>query len=689
MIDKPFETFSDLFTKVQIQKLNKLAIHNLFDLILYLPNRYEDRTRIFLIKDVSVGQSYQVQGQIKHVDVKYFPRKNLIVTIEDQSSALQMRFINFYPNQVKQFREGEWVRVFGELKQGSLFKEFIHPDYEIVNPDEALEQNFKPIYSLVSGIRQKTLATLIQKGIRYIKENNLFEEFFPELIKQKKFPPFIDAVDKLHCPPKPKEGELIEETITSFRQRFIYDELLSNQLFFRGLYQARKLKQAPEIQFSLDLHNMVLKNIGFSLTKKQINAWHEIMDDLGKSIPMNRLLQGDVGSGKTVVASLAAFQAARSGYQVAFMAPTEILAEQHMSKLSSWLVGTSLRIELLTGSLSIKDKELLYKKIAAGEIDIVVGTHALFQEKVRFKSLAFYIIDEQHRFGVEQRLSLRRQNQVMGNLQAHQLMMSATPIPRTLSMSYFADMDISIINELPPGRQKISTRLFSAKKRNDLLKSIDHECSLGNQVYWVCPLIDESEKMQLETVINTHQKLQKYYQSHVVEIIHGKMKAKEKDKIMCDFKDGKINILVATSVIEVGVDVPNATLMVIENSERLGLSQLHQLRGRIGRGVKKSTCMLLFGDKLSDTAKKRLRIIYDHDDGFLIAEEDLKIRGPGEFLGLKQSGLPSLRIASLENDEAVLNEAKSDADKLLKIKHPSINSFLHCWLPNHEDIVNT
>ena len=689
MIDKTFDAFSDLFTKLQIQKLNKLAIYNLFDLILYLPTRYEDRTNIFLIKDIKVGQYYQVQGQVIHVDVKYFPRKNLIVTIEDQSSSMQIRFVNFYPSQVKQFQEGKWVRIYGELKEGKIFKEFIHPDYAFVDPDQAPDQNFKPIYSLTSGITQKTLTSLIQKGITYIKEKGLFVEYFPELIKKKKLPAFVEAAEIIHSPPKPKNYESIEKTLYLYRKRFIYDELLSNQLFFRGIYLRGKSKQAPKIYLSSKIQDTVFKNIGFSLTKKQTSALQEILKDLGSSIPMNRLLQGDVGSGKTVVASLAAFQVAECGYQVAFMAPTEILAEQHMKKLTAWLKNTPLKTALLTGSLSAKDKKILYENISSGDIDIVIGTHALFQEKVKFKSLAFYIIDEQHRFGVEQRLLLRRQNHFDNNLHAHQLMMSATPIPRTLSMSYFADMDMSTINELPPGRQKINTRIFSAKKRNDLLKSIDHECSLGNQVYWVCPLIEESEKMQLETVINTHQKLKDYFSLHTVEIIHGKMKPKEKEKIMYSFESGEIDILVATSVIEVGVDVPNATLMVIENSERLGLSQLHQLRGRIGRGTKKSTCMLLYGEKLSDTAKKRLRIIFDHDDGFLIAEEDLKIRGPGEFLGLKQSGLPSLRIASLERDEDILNEAKLDADELLKINHNSVKSFLNCWLPNHDEIVRT
>lgn len=689
MIDKPFDTLSDLFTKTQIQKINKLAINNLFDLILYLPNRYEDRTELFSIKDVKVGKCYQVQGKIINVDVKYYPRKSLIVTIEDQSSALQVRFINFYPSQIKQFQEGKWLRVFGELRQGSIFKEFIHPDYSIVEPETLPDENFKPIYPLVSGITQKTLSNFIQKAIGYIKKKNIFKEFFPDLIKQKKLPPFIEAIEKIHLPPKLESIESLYESLAFYKKRLIYDELLANQLFFRGIYLDMKLNNAPKINFSEDIHNNIQKKIGFQLTKNQTSTWQEIMQDLSKSSSMNRLLQGDVGSGKTIVASLAAFQVANSGYQVAFMAPTEILAEQHMNKLSKWAEDTQIKIALLTGSVPISNKKILYEQISKGLIDIVIGTHALFQEKVKFKSLAFYIIDEQHRFGVEQRLMLRSKNSFSNNLEAHQLMMSATPIPRTLSMSYFADMDISIIKELPPGRQKISTRLFSSLKRNNLLKTIEKECLSGNQVYWVCPLIEESQKLQLETVINTHSHLKNYFKLFNVEIIHGKMKSKEKEKIMHDFINQKISVLVATSVIEVGVDVPNATLMVIENSERLGLSQLHQLRGRIGRGSKKSTCILLFGEKLSETAKKRLRIIFDNDDGFLIAEEDLKIRGPGEFLGLRQSGLPSLRIASLDNDEIILSEAKVDADILLSNKNKSIKTFLDCWLPNHEKIVTT
>jgi len=398
---------------------------------------------------------------------------------------------------------------------------------------------------------------------------------------------------------------------------------------------------------------------------------------------MNRLLQGDVGSGKTVVAVMGAVQAMGAGYQVAFMAPTEILAEQHYEKIKKWLTPLSFEVKLLTGGIKSKLRASLYEKLEAGKIDLLVGTHALFQEAVKFKKLGFYVIDEQHRFGVEQRIALRESNLEKLSYEPHKLMMSATPIPRTLSMSYFADMEISTINELPPGRIPIITKLFSEERRTMILDNIKDLCLQGSQAYWVCPLIEDSETLQLQTVISTFNSLSKILVNLELGLIHGRMKSDEKKEIMQKFQDNQINILVATTVIEVGVDVPNATLMVIENAERLGLSQLHQLRGRIGRGGKESACILLYKEKLSESAKKRLKIIFENTDGFIVAEEDLRLRGPGEFLGLKQSGLPSLRIGNLSRDETLLSLAKKDAEILLKNEH---NPFLHLdrWLKNYE-----
>ncbi len=684
--DRP-ESIEAVFTKSQTSKLNKLGIHNLFDLLIYFPTGYEDRTSITSITNLIPGTKCQIEGEIKSCDVTYIPRKNLSVLVEDKSGSIQIRFLNFYPSQIKQFQNGGLIRIYGEARQANLFYEFIHPDYSFIEADEPLLEHLTPKYALTSGISQKILEKNILKAIEHVKKHNLFNDLFPKLINKRKFPGFIESIENIHHPQKKLTDTLLDASLKDYRQRVVFDELLANQLFFRGNYHKKNQYQAAKISLNSDIHNKLLKQIGFKLTGQQEFCFKEIMNDLAKAKPMNRLLQGDVGSGKTIVATLAAFQVACQGYQIAFMAPTEILAEQHYKKLTDWAYDLNIKIDYLSGSLKASEKKNISQRIENGDTDVVVGTHALFQENVVFNNLAFYIIDEQHRFGVQQRALLRKKNLKDNSFAAHQLMMSATPIPRTLSMSYFADMDVSIINELPPGRQKISTKIFSESKRNEILETINHQCSLGNQVYWVCPLIDESEKLDLENAIQTHRNLVNYFSNWQVGLIHGKMKPSEKDEVMQAFIKGTTNILVATSVIEVGVDVPNANLMVIENSERLGLSQLHQLRGRIGRGDKKSSCVLLYGKKLSDLAKQRLKIIYETDDGFEIAEQDLKLRGPGEFIGLRQSGLPSLKISDLSRDMLVLEEVKKEADQLLLSNDPLIEKYLNRWLPNHQNIV--
>ena len=490
----------------------------------------------------------------------------------------------------------------------------------------------------------------------------------------------------IHKPRKEFEKKLFDEKKSIFHQRVIYDELLAHQFFFRGKYHENKSYKSKPILYSDSIQKKFLNNLEFKLTNQQQSVFLEIKNDLNQSYPMYRLLQGDVGSGKTVVAVMAALQAINSGFQVVFMAPTEILAEQHFEKIKSWLTPLSIDVELLTGSMNPKLKKRSYEKIKSGLAKLIVGTHALIQEKVDYKSIGFYIIDEQHRFGVRQRLTLKEKSESNKNFEPHQLMMSATPIPRTLAMNYFADMDISVINEMPPGRKSITTKIFASEKRNQILDTIDQNCLSGNQVYWVCPLIEESETLQLETAEQTFQDLSNYFVNHKVGLIHGRLPSNEKKEIMEEFKKNIIKIIVATTVIEVGVDVPNATLMVIENAERMGLSQLHQLRGRIGRGDKKSICILLYQKKLSDIAKRRLKIIYENIDGFKIAEEDLKLRGPGELLGLRQSGLPSLRIADLDRDQELLSIAKSDADLLLQKSPKDVLMHINRWHRDYQDV---
>ena len=675
-----------IFTEIQSKKLKKLGILNSLDLLLHIPIRYLDETKIDLIKDIRPGSMYQIEAKIISIEVSYRPRKNLTVYVQDVSGDLKLRFINFYPSQIKQFEEGKNLRVYGEIKSNSFLFEMIHPQYELISIDTPLKDFYTPVYPATEGLSQKLIFKLVQKVFKQETLNEQYPEYFGNLYQEKNLPSLLEALKSIHKPRKEYEKKLFDEKKSIFHQRVIYDELLAHQFFFRGKYYENKSYKSKPILYSDIIQKKFLNNLEFKLTNQQQLVFLEIKNDLSQSYPMYRLLQGDVGSGKTVVAVMAALQAINSGFQVVFMAPTEILAEQHFEKLNSWLTPLSIHVELLTGSMKSKLKKISYEKIKSGEAKLIVGTHALIQEKVDYKSIGFYIIDEQHRFGVRQRLALKEKNKSNKDFEPHQLMMSATPIPRTLAMNYFADMDISIINEMPPGRKSIITKIFSSEKRNQILDTINQNCLSGNQVYWVCPLIEESETLQLETAEQTFKDLSNYFVNHKVGLIHGRLPSINKKEIMGEFKKNKIKIIVATTVIEVGVDVPNATLMVIENAERMGLSQLHQLRGRIGRGDKKSICILLYQKKLSDIAKRRLKIIYENIDGFKIAEEDLKLRGPGELLGLRQSGLPSLRIADLDRDQELLSIAKSDADLLLQKSPKDVLMHINRWHRDYQDV---
>ena len=675
-----------LFTEIQSKKLKKLGILNSLDLLLHLPYRYIDETKTDLIKNIRPGSMYQIEVKIISIEASYRPRKNLTVYVQDVTGDLKLRFINFYPSQIKQFEEGKILRVYGEVRSNSFLFEMVHPQYEFISIDTPLKNFYTPVYPVTEGLSQKLIFKLVQKVFEQENLDEQYPDYFGNLYRERSLPSLLEALKLIHKPKKEYIKKLFDEKKSIFHQRVIYDELLAHQFFFRGKYHENKSYKSKPIQYSDSIQQKFLNNLEFKLTKQQQSVFLEIRNDLHQSYPMYRLLQGDVGSGKTVVSAMAALQAINSGFQVAFMAPTEILAEQHFEKLTSWLTKLGIHVELLTGSMSSKLKDKSYEKIKSGEAKLIVGTHALIQEKVDFKFIGFYIIDEQHRFGVKQRLSLRKKSESNKDFEPHQLMMSATPIPRTLAMSYFADMDISIINEMPPGRQSIKTKMFSSEKRDQILDTINQNCLNGNQVYWVCPLIEESETLQLETAEQTFQDLSDHFFNHKIGLIHGRLPSNDKKEIMEEFKKNKIKILVATTVIEVGVDVPNATLMVIENAERMGLSQLHQLRGRIGRGDTKSICILLYQRKLSDVAKQRLKIIYENIDGFKIAEEDLKLRGPGELLGLKQSGLPSLRIADLDRDLELLNIAKIDADSLLEKSPKDVSMHINRWHRNYKDV---
>ncbi|WP_295624950.1 ATP-dependent DNA helicase RecG [uncultured Nitrosomonas sp.] len=647
------------------EKLSRLGIHSALDLILHLPIRYEDETHLFPIGDAPPGQTVQVEGVIVHNEVVVRPRRQLVCQVEDSSGILVMRFLNFYGSQVKTYVVGKRVRLLGEIRDGFFGIEMVHPKCRIVREGESLADSMTPVYATTAGLAQKILAKIIGQGLQDAQTVQVLTETIPErIIRKYRLQGFSDSVLCLHHPSPEESIEALQSRTHSAWRRIKFDELLAQQLSMRLHYRQRRSRNAPVLEQKNRLTNQLLAQLGFTLTSSQIKVYEEISRDLAVAYPMQRLLQGDVGSGKTIVAALAALQAIENGFQAAIMAPTEILAEQHLVKLSAWFEPLGVQVAWLSGGLKKKQKQTALDKIVSGAAQLVVGTHALFQDQVIFHQLGLAIIDEQHRFGVHQRLALRIKG-AQSDLMPHQLMMSATPIPRTLSMSYFADLDVSVIDELPPGRSPVVTKLIADNRREEIIARIHHACQQGRQVYWVCPLIEESEALQLQTAVETFQHLSRTFPELNVGLVHGRLSQQEKVEVMLLFKQGKIQLLVATTVIEVGVDVPNASLMVIENAERMGLSQLHQLRGRVGRGSEASICILLFQQPLSEIARKRLKIIFEHTDGFEIARQDLLLRGPGEFLGARQSGIPMLRFADLEQDGELLKAAQDSANEML------------------------
>ncbi len=567
----------------------------------------------------------------------------------------------------------------GEIRRGFHGDEMVHPKTREVVDGTPLAESLTPVYPTVNGVTQPMLRKLIRSELQSLP---LPETLPPSVIAHLQLQSFADAVRLLHSPPPEYSASQLSEPALPAWQRLKFDELMAQQLSMRLAYRARRQGRAPVVRGSGRLREAMFASLPFHLTAAQRKVLDEIDTDLAQAHPMHRLLQGDVGSGKTVVAALAALTAIEAGFQVALMAPTEILAEQHYRKLSGWLEPLGLTVSWLSGSLRKKQKALALEQMASGAAHLVVGTHALFQDGVDFARLGLAIVDEQHRFGVGQRLALKQKGQ-----EPHQLMMSATPIPRTLAMSFYADLDVSVIDELPPGRTPIVTKLINSSRREEVVDFVHKTCSEGQQVYWVCPLIEESETLQLQTAVETHRQLAAQLGQWHVGLLHGRMKADEKAAVMAAFGSNQLQILVATTVIEVGVDVPNASLMVIEHAERMGLAQLHQLRGRVGRGSARSVCMLLFENPLSDVAKARLKVIYENVDGFEIARQDLLIRGPGEFLGARQSGVPMLRFANLEEDIALLEAARELAPEILSRWPEAAEAHLERWLSGREQFL--
>ena len=667
-------------------KLRKLGLVRADDLVLHLPLRYEDETCVTLIDEAMPGVPVQVEAEVLEVTVQYRPRRQLLAKVVDASSELTLRFLNFYGSQTAQLErardEGRRLRIFGEIRHGFLGAEMVHPRYRVVAENEALPPSLTPVYPTTAGLSQYALRKLIPPALAAADLSELLDARW---CRQHQLPSYADAVRLLHAPPpEASEVELQQRTHPAW-QRIKFDEVLAQQLSLRRAYLARRQKGAPLLKSAGQLAQHVLAALPFALTAAQQRVCAEIANDLTQPYPMQRLLQGDVGSGKTIVAALAACQAIEAGYQAAFMAPTEILAEQHYVKLRAWLEPLGIQVAWLTGSLKKAAKQAMLLQ-AAGSGQLIVGTHALIQDSVDFARLGLAIVDEQHRFGVAQRLELRKKGE-KNDFPPHQLMMSATPIPRTLAMSYYADLDVSVLDELPPGRQPIRTKLVSDARRDEVIARVRDAVSTGRQAYWVCPLIEESETLQLQTALDTHVALSEELDDLRIGLVHGRLKSDEKAATMAAFAAGDLDVLVATTVIEVGVDVPNASLMVIEHAERFGLSQLHQLRGRVGRGAHDSVCVLLFQKPLSQTARARLKVIYENTDGFEIARQDLHLRGPGEFVGSRQSGVPLLRYADLEADGELIELAREMAEQLLRTSPERAQQHLTRWLGSREELL--
>lgn len=651
------------------KKLHTLGLVEPMDFVLHIPLRYEDHSRIHKIAELSPGMKAQLEGTISNVQVVMRGRRQLTATFTDQSGSIQLRWLNFYPNQKAALEKKGLFRIRGEVRGGFQWGlEMVHP--KLLKAGEPLGDSLVPVYSTVAGLTQEVLTGYIQK---HLKNCRLDDTLSPELRKRFDLMEINEAIQLLHQPPLGTDIDLLQLKQHPAWDRLKFDEMLAQQI---AMFVARE-KRSSLKAYSLNtqknaLYQQVLERFSFQLTSAQERVLNEIELDLQRQFPMHRLIQGDVGSGKTIVAALAATFALEQGLQVALMAPTEILAEQHYQKILSWFDGSGITVHWLSSSVKAKEKRQTYEDIASGQAKFIIGTQALIQKDVVFHQLGLVIVDEQHRFGVGQRLSLSEKGLEAEDVSSdvtiypHQLNMSATPIPRTLAMTFLSDLDVSVIDELPPGRQEVETKLLDNRRRDDLLTLVESSCLEGKQVYWVCPLVEESETLQLQTAEETYERLQAELDGVRVALVHGRLKSDEKNQIMADFKAHEIDLLVATTVIEVGVDVPNANIMVIEHAERFGLAQLHQLRGRVGRGQDKAVCLLLYQQPLSELAKLRLKAMYETTDGFEIAQRDLEQRGPGEFLGLRQSGTALTRFIDLDEDVAIVEEARAFAPEFIK-----------------------
>lgn len=665
------------------EKLARLRIHTIQDQLFHLPLRYQDRTRVQSIGSLRHGDQAVIEGEVELADIKFGRRRSLLVQISDGTGSLLLRFFYFSNAQKSNLTRGVRLRCFGEVRNGPHSLEMVHPEYQQINAETplAVDEFLTPVYPTTEGVHQLTLRNLSNQALARLEEEpSTLQELLPDQLLQRfRLPDLAAAVRYLHRPPPDAPQHQLAEGIHPAQQRLTFEELLAHQISLRELRQRHQQTSAPTLPGDGHLCDSLLHRLPFQLTSAQQRVVAEIASDLARPHPMQRLVQGDVGSGKTIVSALAALQAVESGYQVVLMAPTELLAEQHLRNFADWLTPLEVEVAWLTGRLKGKQREQTLARVADGSAKVVVGTHALFQGDVSFFDLGLVIIDEQHRFGVHQRLALREKGIKRGRW-PHQLIMTATPIPRTLAMTAYADLDISIIDELPPGRKPVTTVAIPDSRRDEVVARVRAACAEGRQAYWVCTLIEESDVLQCQAAEDTERLLLEALPELRVGLVHGRVKQEEKEALMARFKTGELDLLVATTVIEVGVDVPNASLMIVENPERLGLAQLHQLRGRIGRGSTESHCVLMYHAPLSQNARQRLAILRDTNDGFVIANKDLEMRGPGEVLGTRQTGEMQLRIADLVRDQGLLDDVREAADLMLASYPENAAALVRRWL---------
>jgi len=666
-------------------RLARLGVEQPADMLFVLPLRYEDRTRVEPIGALQEGMPAVIEGEVLLAEIVYRRRRQLLVRLADGSGSLTLRFFYFSQAQREALRRGARLRCHGELRRGPFGLELVHPEYRhIGNLSEPLAQTLTPIYPATEGLTQGRLRMLVDRALRALDLEGVTELLPESLLERLRLPSLREALEFIHRPPV---GTALAELASGrhpSQRRLAFEELLAHQLSLLELRRRSRRDAARPLRDDPGLEARLLQSLPFRLTAAQQRVVREVDTDLVSAQPMARLVQGDVGCGKTVIAAAAAARAIGSGAQAAFMVPTELLAEQHARALSGWFEPLGVAVSLLTGSQSTRTRRAALRSAANGEARLCVGTHALFQQEVQFQNLALAIIDEQHRFGVQQRLQLTAKTGKGRARMPHQLIMSATPIPRTLAMTVYADLDVSIVDELPPGRAGIRTVVLPEQKRSRIVERIDAACRAGRQTYWVCPLISESEELNAQAAQETAQALREALPARRVELLHGRMSARQKDQVMQRFAAGEIELLVATTVIEVGVDVPNASLMVIENAERMGLAQLHQLRGRVGRGVHPSNCVLLYRAPLSAMARARLATIRDSNDGFRIARRDLELRGPGEWLGRRQTGLAQLRIADLARDADLLTDVRAAARVMLETEPERVAALRQRWIGERE-----